>query len=189
MGAKLNTKAGTYEASPGAGTYNPPTKVIESPGKTFSKKLYSSHYKGMLGTGPAAYNVDKKKTQNFSYSMGGKLQDLAFKTANFAPGPGTHEPSIHNGSPNTKFGSGQRSSLDGGKETLGKPGPGQYQGSVDGIKNRSPKFGFGSGKLADMVSRLSVPGPGTYAAKAILGMDGPSKTMASTLAFEPTRKE
>jgi hypothetical protein len=27
MGAKLNTKAGTYEASPGAGTYNPPTKV------------------------------------------------------------------------------------------------------------------------------------------------------------------
>ena len=143
----------------------------------------------MLGTGPAAYNVDKKKTQNFAYSMGGKLQDLAFKTANFAPGPGTHEPSRHNGSPNTKFGSGQRSSLDGGKETLGKPGPGQYQGSVDGIKNRSPKFGFGSGKRADMVSRLSVPGPGTYAAKAILGMDGPSKTMASTLAFEPARKE
>jgi len=34
-----------------------------------------------------------------------------------------------------------------------------------------------------------VPGPGAYAAKAILGMDGPSKTMSATLKFEPHRKE
>ena len=77
--------------------------------------------------------------------MGGKLQDLAFKTANFAPGPGTHEPRQHNGSPNTKFGSGQRTSLDGGKEMKGKPGPGTYAQNFDPLKPKAPKFGFGSG--------------------------------------------
>jgi hypothetical protein len=44
MGSKLKSKNGTFEQSPGAGTYNPPSKVVESPGKSFSKKLYSSHY-------------------------------------------------------------------------------------------------------------------------------------------------
>jgi len=44
MGAKLKNQEGTYHKSPGAGTYNPPSKVVESPGKSFSKKLYSSHY-------------------------------------------------------------------------------------------------------------------------------------------------
>jgi len=126
MGAKLKGNSSTFEKAPGAGTYNLPSKVIESPGKSFSKKLYNSHFKGDLGTGPSGYSVDKKKVQNFSYSMGGKLADLAFKTANFQPGPGTHDVRRYNGSPNTKFGTGQRTSLDGGKEMKGKPGPGAY---------------------------------------------------------------
>jgi len=71
----------------------------------------------------------------------------------------------------------------------GKPGPGAYAQNAEYLKNRAPIFGFGSGTRSDIASRLSVPGPGTYAAKAILGMDGPSKTMASTLNFEPHRKE
>ena len=45
-----------------------------------------------MGPGPGGYNVDKKRTLNVSYSMGGKLEDLNFKKRNFVPGPGTHNP-------------------------------------------------------------------------------------------------
>ena len=35
----------------------------------------------------------------------------------------------------------------------------------------------------------NVPGPGTYAAKEIIGRDGPSKTMGSKEHYSPERKE
>ena len=34
--------------------------------------------KGKLGPGPGGYSVDKAKNENVSFSMGGKLEDLAF---------------------------------------------------------------------------------------------------------------
>ena len=41
--------------------------------------------------------------------MGGKLEDIASKKANFAPGPGNYNPTIlATSAPRTKFGSSQR---------------------------------------------------------------------------------
>jgi len=44
----------------------------------------------VLGPGPGGYNVDKAKKQNFSFSMGNKLEDIEFKKRNFQPGPGNY---------------------------------------------------------------------------------------------------
>lgn len=38
---------------------------------------------GVLGPGPGGYTVDKLKVQNYSYSMGSKLEDIEFKKRNF----------------------------------------------------------------------------------------------------------
>lgn len=44
MGAKLKGNESTFAKAPAPGAYNLPSKVIESPGKSFSKKLYNSHF-------------------------------------------------------------------------------------------------------------------------------------------------
>ena len=39
---------------------------------------------GVLGPGPGGYDTaEKQKIQNFSYSMGAKLEDIEFKKRNF----------------------------------------------------------------------------------------------------------
>ena len=65
-------------------------QIVESPGKTFSKRLYTSHFKGDIGNGPGAYSPQKKK-RNLSYSIAAKLDDYDFKKRNFVPGPGNYE--------------------------------------------------------------------------------------------------
>jgi hypothetical protein len=55
--------------------------------------------------------------------MGGKLEDLEFKKRNYVPGPGTHEPNKRHDIPSMKFGTGQRSSMEG---NAWSPGPGNY---------------------------------------------------------------
>ena len=44
MGAKLKALEPSFIKVPGAGTYSPPSKIGETAGKTFSKKLYNSHF-------------------------------------------------------------------------------------------------------------------------------------------------
>jgi len=90
MGGRLKEKGGTFLQSPGAGSYNLPNKMIEHPGKSFGKRLETRHFPGMLGNGPAGYNVDKAQSK-LSFSMGGKLENLEVKKRNFAPGPGAYE--------------------------------------------------------------------------------------------------
>ena len=50
--------------------------------------------------------------------MGGKLEDLEFKKRNFSPGPGNYEPKLRKSIPSMKFGTGVRTSLEGGKESI-----------------------------------------------------------------------
>ena len=88
---------------------------------------------GVLGPGPGGYSVDKQKVQNFAYSMGAKLENIEFKKRNFQPGPGNYEIKPRDSIPSMKFGTGSRSSLDGGKEIKMKPGPGAYAGDAHTI--------------------------------------------------------
>lgn len=54
-------------------------------------KLHTKGLAGTYGPGPGGYAADKQKKANLAYSMGKKLEDLEFKTANFAPGPGRYD--------------------------------------------------------------------------------------------------
>ena len=58
--------------------------------------------------------------------MGNRLEDLAFNAKNFGPGPGQYQSFGRKSVPSMKFGTGNRTALDGGKETRLKPGPGNY---------------------------------------------------------------
>ena len=112
---------------PGAGQYEV-KKMIgkESISRSIGEKREMKASKGELGPGPAGYFMDKPKNHNVSYSMGNRLEDLEFKAKNFQPGPGRYEHSVTKSVPSMKFGTGDRSDMSGGKETLSKPGPGNY---------------------------------------------------------------
>jgi hypothetical protein len=58
MGAKTNLENGRLNV-PGAGSYDLPSKIVESPGKTIGQKLDITSLAGKLGPGPGGYNVDK----------------------------------------------------------------------------------------------------------------------------------
>jgi hypothetical protein len=47
-----------------------------------------------IGKGPAQFNVSSPKKNNFSYSMGGKLDDFENKKNDFIPGPGVYDPKV-----------------------------------------------------------------------------------------------
>ena len=127
---------------------------------------------GVLGPGPGGYTVDKVKVQNYAYSMGSKLDDIEFGKQKYKPGPGNYEVMPRTSIPSMKFGTGSRTSLDGGKEMKSKPGPGAYSGEPHNIQKSSPKFGFGS-STREGFKTLNVPGPGNYASKTFSGKDGP----------------
>jgi len=120
--------------------------------------------------------------------MGTKLQDLEFKNRNFQPGPGNYEVKVRDSVPTMKFGTGSRTSLDGGKEMAAKPGPGTYTGSKTSTLRASPKFGFGS-STRDGFKTLAVPGPGNYASKTYTGRDGPNYSMGALTTYAPKQKE
>lgn len=87
-----------------------------------------------------------------------------------------------------KFGSGSRSTLDGGKESKNKPGPGTYTATDFYTSKQSPKFGFGSSIRNNNNSKLNVPGPGNYAAKSFTG-EGQRYSMGAVITFDPSSKE
>ena len=149
-------------------------------------KLRLKQLQGALGPGPGGYAVDKAKKKDFSYSMGGKLQDIAFSKQAYKPGPGTHSPEKRNDIPSMRFGTGQRSDL-GGKTY--SPGPGAYTGNNAVSQKSAPRFGFGTSTRNGATSKLNVPGPGNYLAKTFTGRDLPSYSMGATITFSPERKE
>lgn len=67
MGAKTNLENGKLNV-PGAGSYELPSKLSESPGKTMGQKLEIISLAGKLGPGPGGYNVDKQKTGDVAFS-------------------------------------------------------------------------------------------------------------------------
>ena len=108
--------------------------------------------------------------------MGGKLEDLEFKKRNYVPGPGTHEPKLRKDIPSMKFGSGQRTSIEGKSIS---PGPGAYVADSARIQKTAPRFGFGTSDRRENSMKLKVPGPGNYASKTFTGKDQPSYSMGA----------
>ena len=141
---------------------------------------------GRLGPGPGGYAADKSKKNNLSYSMGGKLVDLDFKKQGYKPGPGTHDPEKRHDIPSMKFGTGQRSELQGNSLS---PGPGGYEQDASRLQKTAPRFGFGTSTREEIKTKLKVPGPGNYNSKEFTGRDLPSYSMGATMTYSPERKE
>jgi len=176
-------------ANPGPNSYNLPSKIVESQGKSMGMKTESKHRAGALGPGPGGYSADKMKQNNVKYSMAGKLRDIATDKKNFQPGPGTYNGKPSQSIPSMKFGSGERPSIDGKKENAVKPGPGAYSYKPETALKDAPKFGFGTGGREKGTSKLEVPGPGQYMSKTFVGRDGPSLSMGAQNTFAPHKKE
>ena len=89
-----------------------------------------------------------------------------------------------------KFGTGQRASLDGGKEGRYKPGPGAHSAKPEHVLYCAPKFGFGT-ELRDEISKLApkTPGPGSYMARTFTGFENPKFSMGQQLQWQPHKKE
>ena len=76
------------------------------------------------------------------------------------------------------------------------PGPGNYDPFTDSLisRNASPKFGFGTSvrsATSEHTSRnkTTVPGPGEYEFKQIIGRDGPRNTIAARFLLDMQAKE
>jgi len=159
----------SFKKTPGVGAYEIPSKMIESPGKSMSKKFKTSHFVGDMGRGPASYLADKAKKDNVSVTMGSKLEDLAIKKNNYSPGPAKYDlkDSKNTKMPNSNlysFGRDRRGRDVGLEESLKLPGVGKYDNEVSGILNSSPKVGFGTGPRQGIhdPTKDYLPGPGTY---------------------------
>jgi len=104
--------------APSPTSYNMPSRIIASPGKTFGKILPKPIPIGALGPGPAISQGEKPKNDNVAFTFGDRLQDIATAKQRYKPGPGTHDPEYSNGSPRIRIGTSARPQLGGDKETL-----------------------------------------------------------------------
>jgi hypothetical protein len=53
---------------PGAGSYDLPSRLIESPGVSMAVRLQNKSLAGVLGPGPGGYSADKLKRGNVAFS-------------------------------------------------------------------------------------------------------------------------
>ena len=58
IGAKVQTENSKLNV-PGAGSYEQPSKLLESPGKSIGQKFEIKTLAGRFGPGPGGYNADK----------------------------------------------------------------------------------------------------------------------------------
>jgi hypothetical protein len=150
------------ETIPGAGHYELPSKLIESPGKSIAKRYPEKDIQGHLGNGPAAYNPSGKKNNDFKFSIGGaRCLDPVQNEKAKLPGPGNYNmPDIKRGQ-QANFGVGVRSSLDAEARKMNLPGPGQYKHHDKRMKGLE----FTMGHAVNNKVGPQVPGPGQYKVK------------------------
>jgi len=89
-----------------------------------------------------------------------------------------------------RFGTGLRGSLE-APNARKVPGPGEHSPDFKVLRNEMPKFGFGSETRKDVALERSkaFPGPGNYKINGLIGAEGTSKTMHSTIKYSPAQKE
>ena len=106
--------------------------------------------------------------------MGIKLKESASMTN--VPGSGAYNPQPTNVlKKNPAFTIAQKYHQKGLGTLLSIPGPGQYEQSLNN-KRGAPHYGFGTGQREEQSRKLSVPGPGAYKLKAMVG-DVPDYSM------------
>ena len=119
--------------------------MVESPGKTMSKKLGTAKPQGSLGPGPAGHSQEKLKTDDLKYSMGGKLSDIPFAKQMYKPGPGQHDPMLPDDSRKSQFPHENRPAV----EKVG-PSPANYEQVPSPLKKKNPTFIIGTSDRIDI---------------------------------------
>lgn len=123
--------------------------------------------KGVAGNpGPNVYEVKSRLGEGPKNSMHAKTDKVDLIRKKNIPGPGTYDtqnmPNLqHAKQPAFRMGSSERPALSGGKESLCKPGPGNYEQNKI-LGRTAPNFGFGTETRPSVASKDGKPGPGTY---------------------------
>ena len=86
------------------------------------------------------------------------------------------------------MGTGSRTDLGGSKAQKSMPGPGNYNTSLGNLKS-PPKYGFGSEKRANVVSKFTTPAPGEYNQRNLIGKDGGVSLTMSPLYHDDHKKK
>ena len=162
--------------------------MVETVGKTFG--LTHSPIKAKISAGPATYSPDKLKTQNYRFTMKGKLEDVEFNANKYKPGPGNYNPDpakLRNFK--NRFGGKERFFTP--SELLRRPGPGTYEQNYMKLKQTAPISGFGTLDRNGPAVKKYLVGPGSYATRHVIGtaFDGPRKSMGEALTFDAHMKE
>lgn len=63
---------------------------------------------------------------NLAFSLGDRHEDIAFIKQMYKPGPGTHNPEKVGINRRVRIGTSKRPQLGADNETMGKPGPNNY---------------------------------------------------------------
>ena len=101
-----------------------------------------SPLKNKINVCPGAYSPDKLKTQDYRFSMRGKLENIEFNANKYKPGPGNYDPTpakLRN--IKSRFGTLERFFTP--SELRKRPGPGAYDHTLVNLK-AAPKPGFGT---------------------------------------------
>ena len=167
FGSDVRKGIGKSSISPGAGTYQIPSKIQEGPKFIMGSKLENEkNLPSRNNPGPGQYDLQNKDNANMhspkKFSMGSS-QRAQMARNSIAPGPGNYGSTFADKmmSPRYGFGSSQRSNLAGKQANV--PGPGQYK----------PKEVMGKeGPLNSMHCKIEykpieatgsfTPGPGAY---------------------------
>jgi len=156
--------------------------MVETQGVGFTQATKTvNNLQGSLGTGPAAYNPEKRKMRNISYTMGSRLDDVVLKKNNAKPGPANYETSSvrnsrHGRTASFSFGKGLRQEEQADRDLKANPGAAQYTMEFAPLLTKAPEYRFGSALRVELKSKLNVPGPGAYTSKS-LGREAPSQTI------------
>lgn len=141
---------------------------------------------GTKNPGPGTYQPMAANETSLHYSMGEKLnhKENAVKRSMQMPGPGAYDavPSFkYDG--HTKFGSSTRTGIYNDKQAKFVPSPFQYNQKADSIQRSAAKFSFGKERQRPHTSKsvVSVPGPGTYTIRQMVGNDCEGKTLSQKL--------
>ncbi|CDW79521.1 UNKNOWN [Stylonychia lemnae] len=155
--------------NPGPGNYDAHS-TIGANGPKFTFQPKNEQLIKDQSPGPVAYepNVNYIKDNLRGFQIGkSQRQDIVSKEVKELPGPGGYDTPMKTVGPQYTMGGRSKSRTD------MMPGPGQYEQSIDAVRDKSPAFAISKTMRSSIVNKsmADLPGPGNYANNDDFGKD------------------